>query len=340
MNEPTAVIFGWRKPELDVDAAGFFRAANPWGFILMGEACQSPTQMTTLIQALQEAVGRPAVVFVDQEGGRVARLGPPEWPQYPAAASYAALYQRDPELGVEACQIGYRLIAEALRLAGVRANCAPVLDVLHAGAHPVVGDRAFGADPLQVAALGRAALTGLQDGGVAGVIKHMPGHGRATVDSHVALPRIEADVETLEADLAPFRALKDAPMAMTAHAVFTAWDRRLPATLSPTVISKVIRGLIGFEGLLITDDLGMKALSGDWWEKSEAALAAGCDMLLHCSGALAEMERIAMAVPGLSGKALERARQAEAAALAEPKPLDAERAWEDLSILLSEVETA
>lgn len=340
MSAPNAVIFGWRKPELSADDAAFFRAANPWGFILFAEACQTRAQVRALVDQMQEAVGRPALVFIDQEGGRVARLKAPEWPTFPKAAIYGALYLRDAELGIEACRLGHRLIAHELVEIGVRADCAPVLDLPAQGADPIIGDRAFGTEPEIVAALGRAALDGLADGGVAGVIKHIPGHGRADADSHLALPRVTAGRQALELDIVPFKALNHAPMAMTAHVLYDAWDEARPATISPTIIQSIIRDQIGFDGLLMTDDLGMKALNGDWWEKSEASILAGCDVLLHCSGDITEMERITMATPELAGKALERARRADAAGAVSPKTFHAKEGWDDLEVLIGEIETA
>jgi beta-N-acetylhexosaminidase len=338
MSEANAVIYGWRKPQLDLDSAAFFRAANPWGFILFGGACQSRDQVRRLVGELQNAVQREALIFIDQEGGRVARLKPPEWPEFPPAAAYGALYKHDPELGLEACTLGHQLIAHELFALGIRADCAPVLDLPAAGADPVIGNRAFSADPAVIAALAKAALAGLANGGVAGVIKHMPGHGRADVDTHFAMPRVAAVAEALQADLAPFKALKDAPMGMTAHLLYEAWDDQNPATTSRAVIQDIIRGEIGFNGLLMTDDLNMKALGGGWWEKADAALGAGCDVLLHCSGLIEEMEQLATAVPRLAGRSLARARAAEAAALRPPQALDHAAAWQDLELFLSELE--
>jgi beta-N-acetylhexosaminidase len=338
MSEPAAIIFGWRKATLDDDAAAFFRAANPWGFILMGEACENRAQVRLLVEALQDSVGRQALVMIDQEGGRVARLKPPEWPAFPPAQAFGALYARDPEIGLEACALSHRLMAHELFGLGVRADCAPVLDLVHPGAHGVIGDRAFSADPEAVAALGKAALTALADGGVVGVVKHIPGHGRALSDSHHSQPRVQARREALAADFAPFKALAHAPMAMTAHLVYEAFDDQAPATLSATVIAEVVRGAIGFDGLLISDDLGMAALSGDWWEKAERALQAGCDMLLHCESDIAEMERIVMATPALSGLGLARAQRVDGLAQRPPNPFDAHAARADLDLYLSDLE--
>jgi beta-N-acetylhexosaminidase len=339
MTTRTAAILGWRKPTLDPEAAAFFRACRPWGFILFQGACQTRAQVRALVDALGEAVeGRP-LVFIDQEGGRVARLTAPEWPLFPAAAAYGRLHAADPELGREACWLGHRLIAHELESLGIRADCAPCLDLPAQGADPIIGDRAFGTDPHQIAALGRAALDGLAAGGVAGVIKHIPGHGRADVDSHLALPRVAAGRQALAQDFVCFRALKDAPMAMTAHVVYEAYDDVRAATVSPRVISEVVRGEIGYDGLLMTDDLGMKALAGAWWDKVDGSLKAGCDMILHCSGDLAEMEDLAGALPPLEGAALDRATRAEAA-VKPPQPIDLDDAWERLRGLLAHTREA
>lgn len=336
----TAVIYGWRKPALDADAAAFFRACRPWGFILFAEACVSRAQTRVLVDALKAAAGHDALIFIDQEGGRVARLKPPEWPAFPAAARYGALYGRDPEAGLEACSLGHRLMAAELAALGIHADCAPCLDLPAPGADPIIGDRAFGRYPETVIALGRAAMEGLHEGGVASVIKHAPGHGRADVDSHLALPRVGASVAALASDFAPFTALRDAPMAMTAHVVFSEIDDGAPATQSPRVIGEVIRGNIGFDGLLMTDDLGMKALTGSWWQKAEKAFAAGCDVVLHCSGVLAEMEALAGAIPSLSGDALRRAQAAEAIAARAPAPLDQAAAWARFNALMARAAVA
>lgn len=338
MSGPTAGIFGWRAPTLDANAAAFFRAARPWGFILFREACVSRVQVRRLVEDLWDAVGREALVFIDQEGGRVARLKPPEWPLFPPAATYAALHRLNPDEGVEACRIGHRLIAHELAALGIRADCSPVLDLPAAGADPIIGDRAFGDSPEQIAILGRAALDGLSDGGVAGVIKHIPGHGRADADSHLALPRVKAGKQALALDFACFKALKDAPMAMTAHVLYEAYDEAEPATTSRILVEDVIRKEIGFDGLLMTDDLGMKALTGSWRDKAERSFKAGCDMALHCSGDMAEMEELAAALPVLSGAALDRAERADAAGAVTPKPFDTHAAWARLRELLAKVQ--
>ena len=263
-----------------------------------------------------------APVLVDQEGGRVQRLRPPSWPAYPAGAAYGRLYDRDRALGVAAATLGGRLIANDLVTLGITVDCLPIADVPVPGSDAVIGDRAYGDNPTKVAALAAAVASGLMDGGVLPVVKHLPGHGRATADSHLRLPVVSADRKTLEStDFAAFHPLAGLPMGMTAHVVFTSLDRELPATTSATIISQVIRGFIGFDGLLMSDDLSMGALSGSLAERTRAALLAGCDMALHCNGDLAEMEAVAGAAPGLAGAAAGRA-EAALAARRDPKPLD------------------
>jgi beta-N-acetylhexosaminidase len=334
LTPPIAAILGWRAPELSKDAEGLFAACKPWGFILFAEACKSRAQVRDLVAALKATTHSGALIFIDQEGGRVARLKAPEWPLFPAASRYGALFQRDRALGLEACRLGHRLIAHELAALGVHADCAPCLDLPAEGSDPIIGDRAFGTDPDQIAALGAAALEGLHAGGVAGVIKHLPGHGRANVDSHLALPRVDAGRQALAQDFAPFKALRMAPMAMTAHVLFESLDEAQPATTSPTIIENIIRQEIGFDGLLMTDDLGMKALNGSWWEKADGAFLAGCDIALHCSGEMAEMESLAAACPPLAGKALARAKAAEAVGSAAPEPFDAQAGRARLDQLL------
>ncbi len=321
---------GLRQPKLDDASRAFFRDAQPWAFILFREACVSRAQVRALCADLREALGREALIWIDQEGGRVARLKPPEWPVWPAAARYGELYARDCEAGLEAVRLGHRLIAHELRAIGVDADFAPVLDLAHDGADKVVvGDRAFANNPDAVAALARAALEGLHAGGVAGCLKHMPGHGRAMVDSHHKLPLVNASEQELGADLAAFAALADAEAAITAHIVYQAWDSALPATCSPMVIDNIIRGRIGFQGLLMSDDLDMKALAplGGLAERAKAALGAGCDVVLQCSGVLKEMEAAANGCGALTGVSLVRARAVEAIAQRPPGEFNAEQGW-------------
>lgn len=317
---------------------------QPWGVILMGRSCVSRLQVQALVDDIWGALGRPCLIFIDQEGGRVARLKAPEWPVFPAGGTYAALYEHAPEAGLEAAWLGHRLMAHELAGLGIHANCAPVLDRRVEGAHDIVGDRAFGALPEQIAQLGREALKGLRDGGVAGVVKHMPGHGRAMVDSHVCLPRVTAGDNELSQDFASFAALLDAPMAMTAHIAYDAFDGARPATLSPIIISELIRGRIGFQGLLMSDDLGMKALGGTLGERAAGAIGAGCDIVLHCSGFIkearaihTEMREVAEAVPMLAGQSLARAQHAESFATL-VRPFDAEAGYARLTQLLQPLE--
>lgn len=305
------VIFGLSGPSLTDDERAFFREAEPLGYILFKRNCVDPAQMRALTDDLRDLSGRGDLpILIDQEGGRVARMQPPVWPAFPTGAAFDALYERAPISAIEAARANGQALAAILREAGVTVDCAPLLDVAVEGGTPAIGDRAFGRDPMRVAALGRALLDGLARGGVVGVVKHMPGHGRAMVDSHLELPRVTASAEALEVDLLPFQRLHDAPMGMTAHIVFEAWDAELPATLSPTVIRDVIRGRIGFDGLLFTDDIDMKALSGTAGEKAERALAAGCDVVLDCWARMPEMVEIVSRIPDAPAMCLERLARA------------------------------
>jgi len=311
-----ACIFGCAGLSLSAEERAFFADVRPWGFILFARNIGSADQTRALIDALREAAGDEAApVFVDQEGGRVQRLRPPLAQLRRPAALFGALYRQDPATALEAVRLNHRLIAEELSALGFDADCAPCVDLVHPGAHDIIGDRSFGTDPSVVAALGRAAIDGLLAGGVAPVIKHIPGHGRALADSHLALPVVDTPLEVLEhTDFAPFRALADAPMAMTAHVTYSDIDPDACATLSHRVIETVIRGHIGFDGLLMSDDLSMKALGGGFDERTERAIAAGCDLVLHCNGDMAEMLPIAQAAPQLAGRAAERAAEARAVA--------------------------
>lgn len=331
---PRACILSLSGPELTPDEAGLLAQMQPWAIILMGRSFVTRDQVRQLIDDTWTALGHACLVFVDQEGGRVARLKAPEWPLFPSGQVYGDVYEHDPAAGLEAAWLGHRLIAHELAQMNIHANCAPVLDLRMDGAHQIVGDRALGHTLEAVRDLARAALKGMRDGGVAGVVKHMPGHGRAMVDSHLELPRVTAGDNELSQDFASFAALTDAPMAMTAHIAYDAFDADHPATLSKTVISEVIRKRIGFDGLLMTDDLGMKALGGTLADRARGAIGAGCDVVLHCSGfikdqdeILAEMREVAEAVPELEGKALGRANHAESfATLA--TGFDAQAGWE------------
>lgn len=312
-----AVIFGVAGPELTPGERDFLAEAAPWGFILFGRNIESPGQLRRLTGALRESVGRDAPILIDQEGGRVARMRAPHWREWATAAEECA---RLPELSlcVRAMHLRSRLIAAELVAVGIDVNCAPVLDVVGAGTHGIILGRAYARDPAEVAAIGRGVAEGLLEGGVLPVVKHIPGHGRAGVDSHLALPVVEAPRAALESvDFAPFRALADLPMAMSAHVVYRALDPERPATLSPKVIG-LIRDEIGFGGLLMTDDLSMRALSGPFDLRARDALAAGCDVVLHCNGDPGEMAAIAGAVPELAGLAAVRADAALALRRADP----------------------
>lgn len=327
-----ATAFGIRQPRLDLEWRAFLRDAKPWSVILFREACVARAQVQALCAEIRAATGQPTVISIDQEGGRVARLKAPEWPAFPAPAAYARLYAKDPDAGLEACFLGHRLIGHALRSLGVDGNYAPVLDLPVPGSDPIIGDRAFGDTPETISALAAQALAGLHAGGVLSCIKHMPGHGRADVDSHLSLPRVSAGLNELGQDFAPFRALANAPMAMTAHVVYTALDPEVPATWSPKVIG-LIRDSIGFAGLLASDDLDMKALSGSLRSRTERAIAAGCDLVLQCTGVVADMAEVAEGAPVLAGKALARAEAAQAICDKPPEPFDpyaAEWRWRDL----------
>lgn len=318
-----AFIAGCSGLALTEEEVAFFRESRPWGFILFRRNIGTPEQVLALTGALRDCVGRAdAPVLVDQEGGRVQRLGPPHWPKYPAGRAFAALRLNDPLQLRETVRLSAMLMARDLLAVGITVDCLPVLDVPVAGAHDVIGDRAYGADPSSVAVLGRAAAEGLMAAGVLPVMKHVPGHGRAGVDSHLHLPVVTATRRRLEQDFLPFRINADLPMAMTAHVVYSAIDPERPATISRKVVSGIIRRKIGFDGLLMTDDLSMKALGGGFRERTEAAFAAGCDMALHCNGDLAEMRAVAEGAPVLAGKAARRAKAALARLKHLPEPFD------------------
>ncbi|UIJ47011.1 beta-N-acetylhexosaminidase [Sphingomonas cannabina] len=289
------VIYGLSGPSLTADERAFFAAAEPAGYILFKRNTVDRAQVRALTDELRSLAGRDDLpILIDQEGGRVARMGPPEWPAFPAAAAFDALYDTAPMSAIEAVRSNAHALGLMLAEVGITVDCTPLLDRRFPETTAAIGDRAFGGDAMQVAALGRATLEGLARAGVVGVIKHMPGHGRAVVDSHHELPVVNADDTALEEDIRPFRTLAvSAPMGMTCHVVFKAWDPDHPATLSPTVIHDVIRGRIGFDGLLMTDDIDMKALSGTAGEKAAAAIAAGCDIVLDCWGRMDEMVDIA-----------------------------------------------
>lgn len=313
-----AAIYGFEGLELTAEERAFFREADPAGFILFKRNCENQQQLLRLTDSLRDLSGRPDLpVLIDQEGGRVARMKPPEWPAFPSAESFARLYQAAPSSAIEAVRSNARALALMLKSAGVNVDALPLLDVRQEGASDIIGDRALGADPMQVAALGRAVLDGLASAGVVGIIKHMPGHGRALVDSHKQLPVVTATPEELELDLEPFERLSWAAMGMTAHVVYLAWDPDRPASLSPIVIGEIIRGRIGFDGFLMSDDLGMEALHGDFGSRAAGVVSAGCDVALHCSGKMEEMVAVAGAVPPLSADGEARLARAIATTMIE-----------------------
>ena len=303
----TAAIFGLSGPVMTADEAAFFRDANPAGYIIFKRNVVDRDQLRALTDSLRTLHGRDDVpILIDQEGGRVQRMGPPEWPAFPAGAAFDALYDVAPMSAIEAARVNAKAIALTLAEVGINVDCAPLLDVRVPETHPAIGDRALGSDPMRVAALGRAVLDGFREGGVVGVIKHMPGQGRAIVDSHHDLPVVTADDAALESDLSAFRRLNTAPMGMTGHIVFEAWDSERCATMSPAIINDVIRGRIGFDGLLMSDDLDMNALKGDVSDRAANSIAAGCDLALNCWGRMEEMIAIARKVGAMTARAQER----------------------------------
>jgi beta-N-acetylhexosaminidase len=309
-----AAIYGIEGFTLTDDERAFLRDAEPAGMIVFRRNCADPAQLLALTDSMRELLGRDDLpILIDQEGGRVARMRPPQWQAFPAAERFDDLYRVAPSSAIEATRSNARALGLMLRQCGVNVDCLPLLDVRQPGATDIIGDRALGAEPMQVAALGRAVLDGLSSAGVVGVVKHMPGHGRALVDSHKELPFVDASAEDLESDLEPFERLSWAPMGMTAHVVYEAWDPDRPASLSPTVIRDIIRGRIGFDGWLMSDDLGMEALAGDMGSRAAGVVAAGCDVALHCSGKLDEMIAVANAVPPMTAEGEARLARAMAA---------------------------
>jgi beta-N-acetylhexosaminidase len=301
---------------------------KPWGFILFKRNVETPDQVRALVASLRNTVGRAdAPVLIDQEGGRVQRLGPPHWGLYPPGRAFGALAGNDPLVRREVTRLGARLMAHDLAALGINVDCVPVLDVPDPAGHEIIGDRAYGQTPEEVALLGRAAAEGLIAGGVLPVIKHIPGHGRAMSDSHLDLPVVDAGFEDLDGrDFAPFRVLSDMPMAMTAHVIYSAIDKKRPATTSRKVMRRVVRGAIGFDGLVMSDDLSMKALSGDFTERAEMSRAAGCDVVLHCNGSMVEMKAVVKGAGELKGRAAARAKAALARLAKTPEPFDAAEA--------------
>ena len=303
----TPAIFGLAGLALTADERAFFREADPAGYILFGRNVQDRGQLRALTDELRSIHGRERLlVSIDQEGGRVARMKPPEWEAFPPGEAFARLWQVAPASAIEAARANAEALGHDLAEVGITVDYLPLLDVRQPGAHDVIGDRALGDEPMQVAALGRAVLDGLARAGVAGCIKHMPGHGRAGADSHKELPTVEASEAELESDLEPFRTLAGAPIGMTAHVRYTAWDADNPGTLSPVVVNEVIRGRIGFSGLLLTDDIDMEALDGSVPERSERAIAAGCDVVLNCWARMDDMIGIAERLPAMAEVASER----------------------------------
>jgi beta-N-acetylhexosaminidase len=331
-----AFITGVSGLELSAAEREFIRSERPWGFILFRRNIETPEQVTRLVQELRDAIANPdAPVLIDQEGGRVQRLSPPQWPAYPPGAVFGVLYDIDPALGLNAARLSARLIAADLTDLGVTVDCLPLADLPVPGADAVIGNRAYGTEPAKVAAIARAVTQGLEQGGILPVLKHIPGHGRATADTHFRLPVVDTSKTELErTDFAAFLPLADLPMAMTAHVVFSALDPAQPATTSATIIEQVIRGVIGFQSLLMSDDVSMNALAGSIAERTRAVFTAGCDMVLHCNGKLDEMREVAAETPELSGKALERARLA-LASRGVPQPFDRLAARVELDALIA-----
>ena len=330
-----AFITGIAGLELSAAEREFIRAERPWGFILFKRNVDTPSQVIQLVSELRMACDDPdAPILIDQEGGRVQRLGPPHWPVYPPGAVFDSLYKIDPALGLAAARLSARLISDDLAQLGITVDCLPLADVPVEGADAVIGNRAYGTEPGKVAAIARAVTEGLEQGGVLPVLKHIPGHGRATADTHFKLPEVDTPEDELKrTDFAAFQPLADLPMAMTAHVVFSALDPAHPATTSATIIEQVIRGVIGFHGLLMSDDVSMNALAGSIAERTRAIVSAGCDMVLHCNGKLDEMQDVARETPELSGIALERAQRA-LASRKPPQPFDRQAARAQLDALI------
>ena len=318
-----AAIYGLEGLALSADERGFFSDCKPSGFILFRRNCDNPGQLLQLTDSLRALTGRDDVpILIDQEGGRVARMRPPQWPAFPAAEKFADLYALAPSSAIEAIRANASALALMLRSAGINVNALPLLDVRQKGASDIIGDRSLGYEPMQVAALGRAVLDGFARAGLIGIIKHIPGHGRALVDSHKDLPVVTASADELEIDLEPFERLSSAAMGMTAHVVYTAWDPELPSSQSRRVIHDIIRERIGFNGWLMSDDIGMEALKGDFGSRAAKVVEAGCDVALHCSGNMTEMIAVASAVPAMSSDGNERLERALASMRIEADDLD------------------
>lgn len=306
-----AAIYGLKGGELTQSERDFFRDCDPAGYILFRRNCLDRAKLLALTDALRELSGRADVpILIDQEGGRVARMRPPQWPEFPAGEAFDRLYRLAPSSAIEAARVNARALGLMLRESGINVDCLPLLDVRQAGAHDIIGDRALGSEPMQVSALGRVTLDGLASAGVVGVVKHIPGHGRALADSHKELPVVTASAEELEIDLEPFERLSWAPMGMMAHVVYTAWDPDRPASQSPTVIADVVRGRIGFDGFLMSDDSNMNALTGTQAERAAACVEAGCDVAVPCNGDLADNTAVAERLGAITAEGEERLRQA------------------------------
>lgn len=337
----TPAIFGIAGTTLSADERAFFREADPAGYILFGRNCDTPDQLRALTDDLRAIHGRERLLIsIDQEGGRVARLRPPHWSGFPAGEAFDRLYRLAPASAIEAARANAEAMGIELAEAGITVDCHPPLDVRQPGAHDVIGDRALGSEPMQVAALGRAILDGLARAGVAGCIKHMPGHGRTMTDTHKEMPTVTASDEELELDIAPFKALNTALIGMTGHLLFTAWDAEKPATLSPFVIEEIIRKRIGFDGLLLTDDIDMEALDGTVPERSERAIAAGCDIVLNCWAKIDDMTAIALRLPGMSERTAARLEAAIAGTLISGGTSDKQELLAKRDSLLALVEQA
>ena len=333
---PMAAIFGCAGTVLDASERAFFRECDPAGFILFARNIENPDQLRALVSDLRAAAGRAdALVLIDQEGGRVARLKPPHWREAPAQGSFGG---PDNASAGKAAKLNARLLAAELHDLGINVDCLPLLDLRFPGAHDIIGDRAFGETVEVVSRLGRAVCEGLLAGGVLPVIKHIPGHGRARADSHLELPRVDAGRDELEeTDFAPFRDLADMPLAMTAHIVYEDIDRERPATTSPVVMSEIVRGFIGYDGLVMTDDLSMKALGGGFAERTTGSLAAGCDLVLHCNGDMGEMKEVAEAARPLDAAGLRRYHRA-LDMIGAPDAFDREAALAELAALTGDAQ--
>jgi beta-N-acetylhexosaminidase len=336
---PRAVFFGSAGPTLSADERAFFRDCEAAGYILFRRNVETPAQVRALVDDFRDCAGRDdAPVLIDQEGGRVARLTAPAWRKAPPAAVFGEIADRDPVLGARGAFLNALLIGAELKALGINVDCAPVRDLRVPGAHDIISDRAFSADPEMIGRLGRAACEGFLAAGVVPVIKHIPGHGRAKTDSHESLPVVDTPLEQMRAtDFVPFQMLSDAPMGMTAHIVYTALDADRPATTSPRVVGGIIREELGFDGLLMSDDICMKALRGSPGARTDAVIAGGCDIVLHCNGELDEMKAVAAAAPALSESGLHRLETALSAVAGRSQP-DVDNAQAELDDILNKLE--